>query len=128
MKRFYYLILVLIGTVFMQSCEDDCTQDAYCQLISTQDYGKSSSSKTAGKTTLCHVTGSGNYQTIEVNNQAVQSHLDHGDTLGECGTLSTNELGFRDGEIVEIPCSYELPFLHTTENGTQWYYTSPSNR
>lgn len=128
MKKVLLLLLMFSFTTLTISCEDDCTQDAYCQLLSSQDYGKSDSSKTTGKTTLCHVTSNGSYQTIEVNDADVQFHLDHGDALGECGTLSSNGLEFKDGEVVEIPCSYELPFIHITENGTQWYYTSPSNR
>ena len=36
------------------------------------------------KTYVCHVKGNGETVTICVNDNAIQAHLDHGDTLGEC--------------------------------------------
>lgn len=118
MKKLFYL-LAFIG-LFMVSCDDDCTQDAYCQLVNTANMTYNVQSSTTGLVTICHY-GS----TIEVDETAVQSHLDHGDALGECISLSAHGLEFRDGEIVDIPCSYELPFIHTTAEGQTWYYSSP---
>ena len=34
--------------------------------------------------TICHKTGNGGYQTITVNTNALQAHLNHGDVLGAC--------------------------------------------
>lgn len=122
MKRIY-LLLSLIGLMTL-SCQDDCTQEAYCQLVSTANYKMSS----GALITICH-----NGNTLQVSEQAYQTE-GHGQTHtdgtacsdGECPTLSANGLEFRDGEIVEIPCSYELPFMHVAENGTQWYYSKPN--
>jgi hypothetical protein len=43
-----------------------------------------------GKVLICHKTGSESnpYNTLCIAPSAVQSHLDHGDLLGECGSLS----------------------------------------
>ncbi len=41
------------------------------------------------KVTICHTTRAPyNYQTIDVSESALQAHLDHGDTLGECSDIS----------------------------------------
>lgn len=123
MKRFYYLIVLLIGLTMVQSCEDDCTQDAYCALLSSSDYGKTLSAKGGEKVYVCH-----NGETLYISVNALQAHLDHGDTEGECSTLSSTGLEFKDGAVVEIPCDYELPFIHVTTNGTQWWYGKPNDR
>ena len=120
MKNLFLVLLLLFAFV---ACEDDCTQDAYCQLVSNQDYGKVSSVKSGDTVEVCH-----NGSTISVSTNALQGHLNHGDTEGACQVLSSNDLEFRDGEVVDIPCGYDLPFMHVTENGTQWFYTNPSNR
>tara|TARA_Y100000310_G_scaffold333010_1_gene409694 strand:+ start:72 stop:359 length:288 start_codon:yes stop_codon:yes gene_type:complete len=39
------------------------------------------------KVDVCHVTGSGVHITINISEKAVPAHLDHGDSLGECGGL-----------------------------------------
>jgi hypothetical protein len=36
------------------------------------------------KITICHQTGNGGSQTITVNINALQAHLNHGDVLGAC--------------------------------------------
>tara|TARA_R110000796_G_scaffold181330_1_gene297887 strand:+ start:33821 stop:34189 length:369 start_codon:yes stop_codon:yes gene_type:complete len=118
------LLLVLLLVISFTSCEDDCTQEAYCQLLSSQDYGKSGvSQKGNAKVFVCH-----NGNTLEISENALQAHLNHGDYEGECGTLSSNNLEFKDGEIVDIPCGYDIPFIHVTNNGTQWRYSSPGDR
>jgi len=38
------------------------------------------------KITICHQTGNGGSQTITININALQAHLDHGDVLGACVT------------------------------------------
>ena len=42
-----------------------------------------------GKVLVCHRTSSGDYNTICISPNAVQTHLDHGDSLGECGNTFT---------------------------------------
>jgi len=44
------------------------------------------------KVTICHTTRAPyNYQTINVSESALQAHLDHGDTLGECSDISRQD-------------------------------------
>jgi len=113
------LLLLLVG-VFVFSCSDDCEQDALCTLVK-EGY----TSKIDGQVTICHYDNdSQSYQTINVDEKSVQSHLDHGDSLGECQSLSDG-LVFADGEIVSIDCGYELPFMHIKDNGEQWLYEKP---
>ena len=113
------LVLLLATAGFFTSCSDDCTQDALSTKM-TSGYSKSS-----GKVTVCHVLPNGNTQTISINQDDLQFHLDHGDSEGECPTLSDGGLHFSDGNIVEIDCSYELPFIHVNDNGEQWLFESP---
>lgn len=122
MKKVTFLIVAIL-LVALVSCDKECTQDAYCQLISSQDYGKTASIKADDKVFVCH-----NGITIEILASSLQDHLDHGDTEGECSTLSSTGLEFKDGEVVQIPCDYDLPFVHTTANGTQWWYGKPGDR
>ena len=118
MKK-YFLLLLLVCTFAITSCEKDgCTQPALCTLVSSQDYGKVTTAKGADKLYVCH-----NGQTKHISVNALQAHLNHGDTEGQCQTLSDGGLKFRDGEVVEIDCGYSLPFVHVTENGTQWLYS-----
>jgi len=128
------LLVLFIGLFTLTSCQDECTQDALCTLVSSEDYGKTSNTA-KGLTTVqvCHrildndgVTIIG-YETLTIDSNALQPHLNHGDVQGECGSLSSDSLEFKDGEVVEIPCSYELPFMHVTANGTQWLYSEPNN-
>jgi hypothetical protein len=42
-----------------------------------------------GKVLVCHRTSAGDYNTLCIAPSAVQSHLDHGDMLGECGNTFT---------------------------------------
>jgi len=122
MKRVFILLLLFVTVI---ACEDDCTQDALCTLVSSQDYGKSSDDDCdddKSKITICH---KGN--TIEISCDSWEDHKKHGDTKGECETLSVDGLTFADGEIVSIDCGYELPFVHVTAAGTQWLYSKPLN-
>jgi len=120
MKKVFLILVLALASFTFTSCEDECTQPALCTLVSQQDYGKSSYAKvtTSDKVDVCH-----NGMTISIDVTSLQDHLDHGDTEGECETLSDGGLVFRGGEVVEISCDYSLPFLHTTDNGTQWLYT-----
>lgn len=118
MKKLF--ILLLIG-VFAFSCSDDCEQDAKCTLIQgATAYKTSSSSKNATRIYVCH-----NGSNLEIDITSLQEHLDHGDTEGKCDTLSDGGLTFADGEIVQISCEYDLPFMHIKENGEQWFYDNP---
>lgn len=49
------------------------------------DAGKSSvqCENESGKITICHISGK-KRQTIQISKRALKSHLNHGDTLGEC--------------------------------------------
>lgn len=115
MKKFIYLLVTLFAFTIV-GCEDGCTQRAKCQLVSKQFKGLSSK----GMITICHKG-----ETIDIAEEALQTHLDHGDYEGECNTLSDTNLEFKDGEIVDIPCGYELPFVHMTSEGQQWWYSKP---
>ena len=85
------------------SCEkEDCMQEALCVKMTSGSEARSNQTK-SNDVAVCH-----NGSTIYVSENAVQSHLDHGDTLGECPTLSDGELVFRDGEIVEIKGNFTL--------------------
>jgi len=110
------ILLILLVAISFSCSKDDCKQEAYCEKLTE---GATVAMKTT-MVTLCH-----NGNTITVNQNAVQTHLNHGDTLGECETLSDGGLVFRDGENVEIDCKYNLPFIHVKDNGEQWYYGDP---
>lgn len=107
--------LIIILFIGLFSCQDDCTQPALATLVKTSYVSKFDEKE---KVLVCH-----NGTTLEVNAKALQGHLNHGDTIGVCATLSTNGLHFNNGEVQEIDCSYELPFMHIKENGEQWLFT-----
>lgn len=46
--------------------------------------GDSVESGDNGHITICHITGSDTTLTIEINENALQAHLDHGDSVGPC--------------------------------------------
>lgn len=115
------LSFLFLGLASTFSCaKDDCTQEALSTKITS-----GSSARGASKITVCHVLGNGDTQTIEIDEDDLQFHLDHGDIQGECPTLSDGGLHFDDGNIVEIACKYELPFIHVAEDGSQWYFSKP---
>jgi hypothetical protein len=57
-------------------------------LASAVLYGSRPVLTNADRVVICQVTGSG-MSTIEVSEDAVQSHLDHGDLLGPCPEEAT---------------------------------------
>jgi hypothetical protein len=104
--RKLFLVLVLLSF----SCEDECTQSAYCEQVSN-------TSKGGDKVTVCHYG-----ETLEISINALKEHLSHGDTEGACTTLSDDGLTFINGGEVYIPCSYSLPFIHVDDSGKSWLY------
>lgn len=42
-----------------------------------------------GKVTVCH-----DGKTLEIGKNALQAHLDHGDTLGDCSTLGVEDIEY----------------------------------
>ena len=42
------------------------------------------------KVEICHVEGSGERHTIEIDEHAVDAHQEHGDTLGACIATTTH--------------------------------------
>lgn len=112
------LFLILLVAVLFACSKDDCTQEALSELVN----GLAS----RGNITICHITEEGNSQTISINSASLQTHLNHGDTEGACPTLNSGGLKFSNGKIVDIDCSYELPFLHIKDNGETWYFSKPN--
>ena len=125
MKNLFILLLVSV-TIF--SCNnDDCMQDALSEKVTEGNSGAKSSSSKSGSVDVCHYDADAEtYTTISVSESAVQSHLDHGDSLGECQSLSDGGLHFSDGNVVEIDCSYDLPFIHVADDGSTWWFSSPN--
>ena len=112
MKKLLLVSIMLLA--FLSSCNDDCLQDAYVQEVG-------SFLKSTDKVLVCH-----NGNTLEIDEKSLQEHLDHGDTEGECQALSDHSLVFGDGEIVQISCSYSLPFTYTDQETHKTYvYTVP---
>ena len=111
------LLLLLLFTAFTSCSKDDCIQEALSERVTKNSSSKDSSTSVQ----VCH-----NGNTLTINENALQTHLDHGDTEGSCETLSDGGLNFSDGEVVEIACNYELPFIHTADDGSQWYFSSPN--
>jgi hypothetical protein len=107
------LLLTLLVGIFI-SCNDDCTQDAYSELLSTTAKG---GSQKGDKVFVCH-----NGSTLEIDVTSLQDHLDHGDTEGECGTLSNGSISFGDGIDVEVPCDWELPRVITDKDTNKQYW------
>ena len=44
-----------------------------------------------GKTEICHMTGDGDLHTVEVSKNALQAHINHGDSKGACEEASVDE-------------------------------------
>ena len=120
------ILLLLMLTVALVSCKDDCTQPAIATLIQTAN--SSYQLNAEGDTmVICHYDAvADSYFTITISTSALESHLAHGDSEGECQSLSDGGLRFEDGVVQEIDCSYELPFMHIKDNGEQWFFTSPN--
>lgn len=114
------VFLVLVLTFLSLSCSNECTQTAYSEIVSGSTSKGVSTSKGAGddKVLVCHYG-----TTLEINENALQTHLSHGDTEGECSVLSDEGLNFSDGHNVEIDCSYTLPFLHVDDNNVTWLFS-----
>jgi len=112
---FLFFVLVFAFT----SCDDDCKQDALCTQVSA-NMTLTVDPCPDGKILICHKGDQ-----ICIDESSWTEHESHGDIQGECGTLSDDGLVFADGQVVEIDCKYELPFLHTDDNGIQWYYSEP---
>lgn len=120
MKKSILLLVVLLSLTIV-SCSDDCDKDALCTFIKRGHSLPSSKQSTDKKKVfVCH-----NQNTIEINKNALKAHLNHGDTEGPCKTLSSNGLEFSDGDIVKISCEHELPFMYIKDNGEQWLYSRP---
>lgn len=111
MRKILYLITLLL----IVGCSNDCTQQAYCSKIATK-----STAKTTEDTKVFVCTKEGH--TEEIDKKNLEEYIKKGATLGKCGSLSTNGLIYADGKIVEIDCSYKLPFISTDNNGQQWLY------
>ena len=105
-------LVLLIAMTFISCSSDDCKQLALSERVSSQR---------SSLVTICH---DGN--TMQVNQNALQGHLNHGDSLGGCDVLSNGGLEFSDGEIVEIDCGFELPFMNTAEDGSVWFFSEPN--
>ena len=103
-------LLLLLSFAFI-GCEDDCLQSALCTKLSD------GVSTLKGKVDVCH-----NGISITIDYSALKEHLRHGDSEGKCVVLDDGGLVFRDGENVLIDCNFNLPFLHTRDNGEQWFY------
>ena len=103
------LLILCIFTAFLSCDKDECTQQALCTQMN--------SGLKNDLIEICHY-GS----TILVDDDSVQSHLDHGDTIGACQTLSNDSLPTYHNEIVEIDCKYDLPFIHVDSNFNYWLY------
>lgn len=114
------LFLVLVLAFLSLSCNNECTQTAYSEIVSGSTAKSASTSKGAGddKILVCH-KGS----TLEINAGSLQDHLSHGDTEGECSVLSDDGLNFSDGQNVEIDCKYTLPFIHVDDNNVTWLFS-----
>jgi len=68
-----------------------------------------------------HLNGPGTLEYCEV--LEVTGHTQNNpELIDNCSTLSDGGLVFRDGEVVEIPCKYNLPFIYVDDNGAQWLY------
>jgi len=114
MKKLFFMLTILLA--FTLSCEEnDCEQPALCTLLSSSDMGKTAENPFIW---ICH-----DGYDLKIEKKDLQFHLDHGDLEGKCEVLSDG-LEFKDGHVVKIDCGYELPFIHTTANGTQWLYES----
>ena len=71
--------------------------------------GSVSSVFAANDVVICHVL-SNPHQTLSVNQNAVQAHLNHGDSLGACQTPVVPEFGLLTG-IVALALSSGSYFL-----------------
>jgi hypothetical protein len=116
MKRVFILML-FIG-LFVSCDKDECLQEAECIKLTDGTTEKNNQVRLENTfVVVCH-----NGQNLTINESALQSHLNHGDSEGECESLSDGGLVFADGELVEISCSYNLPFIHVDENGASWLF------
>lgn len=119
MKRFYYLIVLLIGLTLVQSCDDECTQEV---LAAPSNSAKSSAAKTSGVITVPiadFVCTNGQEYTIIHWSEALQDytredktscgalsgHVGHADFIEYDTTLSINQI--KSG-VFEVPCSLQI--------------------
>lgn len=103
MKHLFIIIVSLMlisclgddNNTYLHNCECVVTIDSV-STTSAKFYAYDTSSKT-NKVTICHVLGNGKTKTIEVDENAVQAHLNHGDSLGACDTDSEGDGSEGDG-------------------------------
>lgn len=77
--------------VRLYTATDECgNTSTFEQIISIQN-----------NVTLCHRTGNGNWITITVSQSALQTHLNHGDTIGQCDGTQTNFFGPHNVNLIK---------------------------
>ncbi|MBR9914643.1 MAG: T9SS type A sorting domain-containing protein [Algicola sp.] len=62
-----------------------------------------------GKVLVCHRTMSGDFNTLCIAPSAVQSHLDHGDILGECGSATCDTAPACDVVVTPADGATDVP-------------------
>ncbi|MGS2726308.1 proprotein convertase P-domain-containing protein [Psychroserpens sp. BH13MA-6] len=62
-----------------------------------------------GKVLVCHRTLSGDFNTLCIAPSAVQSHLDHGDILGECGSATCDTAPACDVVVTPADGATDVP-------------------
>lgn len=118
MKNFLYLLIIILASLTFISCDDDCSQEAIkTELLST--FNRSSSNCEEGEVEWCL-----NGKTLCLPEEPDLGMVAAGAVLGNCDTLSNTGILTGESYIVEIDCKYELPFIHTDEDGRTWQYTS----
>lgn len=80
MKKLIFILLAVLTL----SCNTKEEEQCDCSQYDTIELAGRSTGST--KVTICHKG-----QTIEVSQSALQAHLDHGDAIGECTTLATED-------------------------------------
>ena len=89
MLRAVGCVITLLATVVVIACEDGSSSSVSPASPSSLPFALSSQNPSGGlpfalngderRVTLCHVTGNGSYQLLEVDMSAQQDHFDHGD-------------------------------------------------
>ena len=88
------VLLVLLAVTLFNCSKDECIEEYSVREV------VSNNRVASDKVTVCH---DGN--TLEVNQNALQGHLEHGDTLGACDTLS--DPVFVRPNVVAADCGYD---------------------
>jgi hypothetical protein len=112
MKKSILLVFVLL----LFNCDtNECTQDCGLQeVLTTNSFAKGGDCNDKDKVIVCH-----NGEDLCISINALQAHLDHGDTEGSCTTLAIEDYQLGPRKEWKIPCKYSSETINIS--GIEYY-------